>query len=97
MTGSAFSLSAAFAGNGFSITKGERVVGGLHGTTCHFFCPRRMSRMFTRPDGFDFVNVRATKLDDPSGFSPFIETVCAGVTLILRVVREGLEPSTSAL
>jgi hypothetical protein len=33
-----------------------------------------MSWMFTRPDGFDFVNVRATMLDDSSAFSPFIET-----------------------
>jgi hypothetical protein len=74
MTGSAFSLSAAFPSNGFSITKGEPVVGGLHGTTRHFFCPHCMSWMFTRPDGFDFVNVRATMLDDPSSFSPFIET-----------------------
>jgi hypothetical protein len=41
-----------------------------HGTTRHFFCPHCMSRMFTRPDGFDFVNLRATMLDDPSGFVP---------------------------
>lgn len=33
-----------------------------------------MSWMFTRPEGFDFVNLRATMLDDPSGFLPFIET-----------------------
>lgn len=30
--------------------------------------------MFTRLDGFDFVNLRATMLDDPTGFVPFIET-----------------------
>jgi hypothetical protein len=74
MTGSAFSLSAAFPGSGFSITQGEPVICGLHGTTHHFFCPHCMSWMFTRPAGFDFVNVRATMLDDPRGFSPFIET-----------------------
>jgi hypothetical protein len=74
MTGSAFSLSAAFPSNGFSVTKGQPAVGGLHGTTRHFFCPHCMSWMFTRPDGFDFVNVRATMLDDASDFSPFIET-----------------------
>jgi hypothetical protein len=74
MTGSAYSLSAAFPSNGFATTKGEPVVGGLHGTTRHFFCPHCMSWMFTRPDGFDFINVRATMLDDSSGFSPFIET-----------------------
>jgi hypothetical protein len=74
MTGSAFSLSAAFPINAFSIAKGEPVIGGLHGTIRHFFCPHCMSWMFTRPNGFDFVNVRATMLDDPSGFTPFIET-----------------------
>jgi hypothetical protein len=74
MTGSAFSLSAAFPSKDFAITKGQPVVGGLHGATRHFFCVHCMSWMFTRPDGFDFVNVRATMLDDPSGFSPFIET-----------------------
>jgi hypothetical protein len=74
MTGSAFSLSAAFPSSGFSTTKGQPAVGGLHGTTRHFFCPHCMSWLFTRPDGFDFVNVRATMLDDASDFSPFIET-----------------------
>jgi hypothetical protein len=34
-----------------------------------------MSWMFTRTEGFDwFVNVRATMLDDPSWFIPFVET-----------------------
>ena len=74
MTGSAFSLSAAIPNQGFAITKGEPVVGGLHGAIRHFFCPHCKSWMFTQPDGFDFVNLRATMLDDPSGFVPFIET-----------------------
>jgi hypothetical protein len=74
MTGSAFSLSAAFSSDGFSVTKGEPVVGGLHGNPRHFFCPHCMSWMFTRIDEFDFVNVRATMLDDAGRFSPFIET-----------------------
>jgi hypothetical protein len=74
MTGSAFSLSAVFPSSGFAITRGEPVIGGLHGSPRHYFCPHCMSWMFTRPDGFDFVNVRTTILDDPSGFPPFIET-----------------------
>ncbi len=74
MTGSAFSVSAAFPNPGFAITKGEPVIGGMHGETRHFFCPHCMSWMFTRPDGFDFVNLRATMLDDAAGFAPFIET-----------------------
>jgi hypothetical protein len=75
MSASAFSLSAAIPSEGFSVTKGEPVIGGLHGATRHYFCPHCMSWMFTRPEGLDmFVNVRPTMLDDPSWFSPFIET-----------------------
>ena len=32
MTGSAFSLSAAYPSNAFSVTQGEPVIGGLHGS-----------------------------------------------------------------
>jgi hypothetical protein len=76
MTGSAFSLSAAIPTGGFSITKGEPVIGGLHGPSSHYFCPYCMSWMFTRPEGLDaFVNLRATMLDDPGLFTPFVETM----------------------
>jgi hypothetical protein len=75
MTASAFSLSAGFRSEGFTVTKGEPVIGGLHGATRHYFCPHCMSWMFTRAEGFDwFVNLRATMLDDPGWFTPFIET-----------------------
>jgi hypothetical protein len=73
MTASAFSLSAGFPSEKFTVMKGEPVIGGLHGATRHYFCPHCMSWM--RAEGFDwFVNVRATMLDDPSWFTPFIET-----------------------
>jgi hypothetical protein len=74
MTGSAFSLSAAIPTAGFEVTRGEPVLGGLRNPEHrHFFCPSCMSWIFTRvlPE---FVNVRATMLDDVSWFSPFIET-----------------------
>jgi hypothetical protein len=75
MTGSAFSLSAAYPANGFEVTAGEPAMGGLHGPTRHFFCPRCMSWMFTRPEGIDWlVNVRATLFDEAGGFEPFLET-----------------------
>ena len=75
MTGSAFSLSAAIPSDGFSVTKGEPVIGGLHGPTRHYFCSYCMSWFFTRPEGFDWlVNVRATMLDDAVWFAPFMET-----------------------
>ena len=66
MSSSAFSLSAAIAAEAFAVTKGEPVIGGLHGATQHYFCPHCMSWMFTRPEGLDwFVNFRSTMLDDP--------------------------------
>ena len=75
MTASAFSLSALYPSNGFKVTLGEPVVGGLHGTTRHNFCAHCMSWLFTRPEGMeDFVNVRATMMDDAQSHSPFIET-----------------------
>lgn len=75
MSASAFSLSAAIPSEGFSVMGTEPVIGGLHGPTRHYFCPHCMSWMFTRPEGLDWlVNLRATMLDDPSWFVPFVET-----------------------
>jgi hypothetical protein len=76
MTGSAFSLSAAIPSDGFAVTQGEPVIGGLHGDDVHhWFCGWCMSWVFTRAEGFDwFVNVRTTMLDDPAAYPPFIET-----------------------
>jgi hypothetical protein len=75
MSASAFSLSAAIPSDGFAVTKGEPVIGGLRGSPRHHFCPHCMSWMFTRVDGLGgFVNLRPTMLDDVSWFSPFIES-----------------------
>jgi hypothetical protein len=75
MSASAISLSAAIPSEGFHVTQGEPVIGGLHGASRHYFCPHCMSWMFTRPEGIDFfVNLRPTMLDDPGWFTPFIET-----------------------
>tara|TARA_R110002110_G_scaffold30881_2_gene109220 strand:- start:1097 stop:1474 length:378 start_codon:yes stop_codon:yes gene_type:complete len=75
MTASAFSLSALVPSEGFEVTKGEPVIGGLHGVHKHYFCSYCMSWMFTRPDGMDWIiNVRATLFDDTSGLDPFLET-----------------------
>lgn len=76
MSSSAFSLSAAIPADGFEVTEGETVIGGLHGADSqHHFCGWCMSWMFTRPQGMDwFVNLRPTMLDDTSGIAPFIET-----------------------
>ncbi|PSB27050.1 GFA family protein [Stenomitos frigidus] len=75
MTASAFSLSTLHLSNGFKVTLGELVIGGLHGATRHYFCGNCMSWLFTRPEGMDdFVNVRSTMMDNAQSFSPFIET-----------------------
>ena len=75
MSSSAFSLSAAIPSEGFQVTQGEPVIGGLHGDIRHYFCSHCMSWMFTRPPGMDwFVNLRPTMLDNPRWFRPFIET-----------------------
>ena len=75
MSSSAFSLSAAIPADGFEVTQGEPVIGGLHGASKHYFCGYCMSWMFTRPEGIDwFVNIRPTMLDDASWSTPFMET-----------------------
>ncbi len=75
MTGSAFSLSVAIPSEGFAVTSGTTVLGGLHGDQHHHFCPNCLSWLFTRTEGMEwFVNLRPTMLDDPSWFSPYVET-----------------------
>jgi len=74
MTGSAYSLSELYLSAAFRVTAGKPVLGGLRAETKHFFCPSCKSWLFTRPEGAgDFVNVRATMMDDARSFSPFIE------------------------
>lgn len=76
MTGSAFSTSIAVPSQGFEVTAGDPVIGGLHGEQSqHRHCDWCKSWVFTRivPD-MGFVNVRATMLDDASWYAPFIET-----------------------
>jgi hypothetical protein len=93
MTASAFSLSVAIPTEGFAVTCGEPVIGGLHGATRHFFCGYCMSWLFTRPEGLDwFVNVRVTMLDDAGWFSPFIETyTCEKLPWVTTPAVHGFE------
>jgi hypothetical protein len=75
MTGSAYSLSLMILDKGFEVTKGEPVIGGLHGDIRHYFCSNCMSWVFTRPNAdMPFVNLRSTMLDDASWVVPFIES-----------------------
>ena len=76
MSSSAFSLTALCLASGFTVTKGEPVIGGLHGKDLqHFFCGHCMTWMFTRPAPLPhIVNVRPTMFDDHAWFAPFAET-----------------------
>ncbi|HEY5710760.1 MAG TPA: GFA family protein [Allosphingosinicella sp.] len=75
MSASAFSLTVTVPADGFEVTKGEPVLGGLKGPVSHHHhCPGCMSWMFTRAEGFDwFVNVRPSMLDDHHWFAPFVD------------------------
>ncbi|MEZ5935402.1 MAG: GFA family protein [Alphaproteobacteria bacterium] len=74
MTSSVFSLTLTVPADGFEVTAGEPVIGGLHGATQHLCCGRCLSWMFTKPDRFDsFVKLRPTLLDDQGWCRPFIE------------------------
>jgi hypothetical protein len=74
MSSSAYSVSVAIPTSGFEVVRGEPVIGGLRDPQQkHFFCPSCMTWMFTRAMP-EFVNVRATLLDDTAWFKPFMET-----------------------
>jgi hypothetical protein len=75
MTASAYSLTVTVPADGFEVTKGEPVLGGLKGPVSHHFhCPGCLGWLFTRAEGFDwFVNLRASALDEHGWFEPFVE------------------------
>ncbi|WP_417470439.1 GFA family protein [Maricaulis sp.] len=77
MSASAFSITAMVPPDGFAVTRGATVRGGIgEDPLDHRFCPRCMSWMFTRIEGVDaFINVRPTLFEDTSWFTPFIETM----------------------
>jgi hypothetical protein len=76
MTASAYSTTIITPIDGFAVTQGETVIGGLHGDQGrHNHCDWCKSWLFTELDpAMGIVNVRATMLDDPSWFVPFAET-----------------------
>lgn len=76
MTASAFSTTLTLPADALQIVAGDPVIGGLHGDEArHHHCDWCKSWLFTRlPPEYGAVNVRATMLDDPSGFAPFMES-----------------------
>jgi hypothetical protein len=76
MTGGAYSASVAVPLNGFAVTAGEVEIGGLHGERLHHrHCAHCKSWVYTDFEpATGFINVRAMMLDNPSWFTPFIES-----------------------
>lgn len=76
MTASAFSTTVTLPADALTVLEGEPVIGGLHGEEArHHHCEWCKSWLFTRlPAEYGAINVRATMLDDPSWFAPFMET-----------------------
>lgn len=79
MTSSAFSLTLSVPSDGFEVTQGQPVIGGMHGPQAHhFFCENCKTWMFTRAEGADwFVNVRPSMLDEHRWFVPYFEVYTA--------------------
>ena len=77
MTGGPYSISVCVPVESFTVSGRETVVGGVGEPPMHHHCPRCLSWVFTRADGWAFVNVRLPMLDDPSGLDPFVETQTA--------------------
>ena len=75
MTASAFSTTLTLPPEGFEVTAGAPVRGGVRTEGInHMHCPSCMSWLFTRIEGFDwFVNLRATMLDEHRWFTPYVE------------------------
>ena len=75
MSASAFSMSILVPSDGFEVTSGTTELGGLQGPNQHHYCTFCKTWVFTRPDRLpQFVNVRATMLDDHSWVVPFVDT-----------------------
>lgn len=75
MTASAFSTTVMTPVDAFAIISGSTVVGGMHAEPEHHHCDWCKGWVFTRlNERVPFVNVRATMLDDPAPFPPFIES-----------------------
>lgn len=74
MSASAYSLTLTVPADGFKVTAGETVLGGLRQEAQHNMCASCGTWMFTRVPGMDwFVNVRATMLDEHAWFVPYAE------------------------
>ncbi|MBP0616207.1 GFA family protein [Jiella sp. KSK16Y-1] len=76
MASSAYSLTMMVPEEGFGVTSGNPLLGGLKGPDVqHYFCPSCLTWVFSKPQRVKgFVNLRSPMLDDTSDIAPFIET-----------------------
>ncbi len=75
MSGSAFSTTLMVPVTGFTLLQGAVVQGGMKSPDLmHIHCAECLAWVFTRIPGMEFLNLRPTRLDDPSGFVPLMET-----------------------
>lgn len=79
LTASAYSLTAIMPSEGFSVLKGQLIVGGRKSNQRqHFYCGECMTFMYTRLNGKEErVNVRTCIFDNAAAMAPFIEVVTA--------------------
>lgn len=78
LTSGPYSIPLIVPSSGFGLTRGEPVIGGLHGEHEHFYCDDCKSWLFTRPNSpVPIVNVRATMLEDCSWVVPFVDIFLA--------------------
>ena len=77
MTGGPYSTSVTVPTGRFAVTAGQAVIGGVGDPAMHHHCPKCFSWVFTRMEGWSFVNLRTSMLDDPTGLDPFVETQTA--------------------
>ncbi|MEO0982870.1 MAG: GFA family protein [Pseudomonadota bacterium] len=77
LTSGPYSISFLVPSDGFEVTRGEPVTGGLHREHKQYYCPHCKGWVFTRPAGMDFVNFRPTLLEDASWVRPFVDIAAA--------------------
>ena len=79
MSASAFSTTLIVNANDFAVIQGETEIGGIHGDQGHHHhCEWCKSWIFTEAVAQpELINVRATLLDDPYWFAPWVETQTA--------------------
>jgi len=73
MTASAYSLNVAVSPDGFELTRGDLVLGALHGPVQQCHCDNCKAWVVTKPPGAPFYNLKAATLDDHSWFVPFVD------------------------